>query len=208
MDKRMFTLLLCAYICVAGYLLVLIKDYTLPEHLSFYTDLVTVCSIIAFIVGILGIFIVIELCGIFSIIAIAYAVSKYQVVDFRYFTRCFIYRVAFLLWPILISFAIIRTVQTGDPGHEGDAMWPIVPALAASMALNMTTSLHVILGLAACRKQKTITGGEFAFHVCMQLFCGFDFISSLILMFKEREKHPNERVGFFRHVFVKRTMPD
>ena len=98
-------------------------------------------------------------------------------------------------------------VQTGDPDHGGDAMWPIIPTLAASLALNVTMSLHVISGLAACRKQKTITGGNFALHVFMQLCCGFDFISSLILMFKEWGNHPNERVGFLSHVFVKRTMP-
>jgi len=113
-DKRLFPLLLYAYICVAVYLLSLNRNFTLPEYLSFNTDLVTVYSNIALIVVITslivvitGIFIVIGLCGILSIMAIADAVSKYQIVDFRYFTRCFIYRMAFLLWPILISFAII-----------------------------------------------------------------------------------------------------
>jgi hypothetical protein len=208
MDKRLFLLLLCAYICVAGFLLVLIIKFTKPVSLSSYAGLASIAGIGGLLVGIFGVFIVIGLSGIFSIFAITVSVLKYEVMDFRYFTRCFIYRVAFLLWSILIVFAIFRMAQTVDPDHTGDVMWPIIPTLVASMALQVTTSLHVISGLAACRKQKTITGGEFSSHVTMQFFCGFDFISSLVLMFKEMEEHPNERVGFLRHVFMKRTKPD
>jgi hypothetical protein len=199
MDKRLFTLLVCACIIVSGFLLMLSSFDSLTN---------VVLSMCGLFVGVFGLFAIFGLGTIFSILAIADAVSRQQVVDGRYFTRCLIYRVAFLLCLLLYGFAFYRMVQTGDPDHGGDVLMIGFPGgIVLSLALTVTTSLHVISGLAALKKQKTISGGEFALHLFLQCCCGLDFIDTLILASLEMSNHPKERVGFLRHAIVKRTLP-
>lgn len=186
MDKRLFSLLILAYL-IAG------------AFLSFFL----------YILGFVAIFVLFVLAAIFSVLAIAEAVSGQQDVDGRYFSRCSMYRVAFIVWPILILFLLLQFLNNGDPNadHGGELMMPIVPTVFTALLLNLTTSLHVISGLAALKKKNAISGGEFSLHLVMQLCCGLDIISSMILSSRERIYHPNTQVGSSKRVFVKRKLP-
>jgi hypothetical protein len=162
-----------------------------------------------FIVGFVAIFVLFVLAGVFSVLAIADAVSGQQVVDGRYFLRCNTYRTAFIVWPALIFFVLLQFLKNGDPNvdYGGEMMIPIVPTVITALLLNLTTSLHVISGLAALKKQNAISGGEFSLHLVLQLCCGLDIISTMILSARERSRYPNTRAEFFKRVFVKRELP-
>lgn len=213
MDRKLFTLLIVAYFSIVGLLLELSGDFIRPEDMGVFAGPVAFLQNFPVMVGLVSIFILPVLAGLFAITAIADAVMGKETPDGRYFTRCFIYRTAFLLWLILLWYLLLRSANQfaasvpGGDDHSGDMLIPLVPAVVATVIMNFATSLHVISGLAAHKKQRAISGGEFSGHIFLQLFFGFDFIDSLFLMFKEKADHPGERTGFFRHVFVKSALP-
>ena len=75
-----------------------------------------------------------------------------------------------------------------------------------AVLMNLTSSLYVISGLASLKRQKLISGGVFALHLVMQLFCGMAFLSSIILAAGEWNRYPTERLNFLRNVLSKRQL--
>lgn len=191
-----------AYLDVAAFLLSTLKDYKWLDNLPVSEDFLLGFSFYIFGIAMIGLPVVFALGFCFSIIAVSDAGSKHKVVDGRYFTRCLIYRIASVLCVFLFFYAFTKMSQNGNPEHGGDVFMVGFPgSIGLMLALSGTTSLHVISGLSVCMKQKEITRGQFALHIFLQLCCGLDFISSLALTDREWRAHPDERVGFFQHVF-------
>ncbi len=212
MDKRLTAFLMVTYVVVLG---MACADMTFQVPGNWATAFQT-GVMLSFLIGLPAVFV---LCVIFIGLAIRDARTGRQVVDGRYFTRCFLYRVASLVcvffyaatkYAYMLRVGIAPFVER-DNMSVADIIVPIFSSLLGiflALLLSGTVTSYVILGVTRAREKAFASRPEMVVHIVMQLIWGFDLISLGILMVKECKAFPKEKIRWLHYSTARRERTD